>query len=145
MDGFFVAKFHKTGPTPANAVLADRSGSKPSAKAAAAASSGDEVEVFDKSPIVDEDAVDGEEDDDFGGFDEDEDEQFIQRAKRNAMRRRGLDPKALNKNQSKKAEAKKDETEQAEPEKDESKKVETKKDVKKGKFGNNFFRYNILI
>ncbi|KAK7747976.1 rRNA (cytosine-C5-)-methyltransferase nop2 [Cytospora paraplurivora] len=135
VDGFFVAKFHKTGPTPANAVLADRSGSKPSTKAggSSAAGSGDEVEVFDKSPIVDEDAVDGEENDDFGGFDEDEDEQFIQRAKRNAMRRRGLDPKALNKNQTKKGEAKKDETEKVEQKKNESKKDETKKEVKKGK------------
>lgn len=32
---------------------------------------------------------------DFGGFDDDEDAEYMKRAKRNAMRKRGLDPKAL--------------------------------------------------
>ncbi|KAF3765972.1 NOL1/NOP2/sun family putative RNA met, partial [Cryphonectria parasitica EP155] len=103
VDGFFVAKLQKTGPTPANAVLADRTGSgksatSPSAKRSAAAggdaSYGDE-EIIDKTPILDEDAQEAV--DEFGGFDEDEDEQYIEKAKRNAMRRRGLDPRALDK------------------------------------------------
>ncbi|KUI73575.1 25S rRNA (cytosine(2870)-C(5))-methyltransferase [Cytospora mali] len=108
VDGFFVAKFQKFGPTPGNAVLADRSGPKSGPKGKAGSSAGsaasgeEEEEVIDRTPIVDEDAVDGQEGDDFGGFDEEEDEKFIQRGKRNAMRRRGLDPKALNKSQSKK-------------------------------------------
>lgn len=96
VDGFFVAKFKKIGPTPSNAVLADRSGT-----AKERANGGkqpqqqhDDDDVVDKTPIGhDEDAVD----DDFGGFDEDEDEKIMERGKRNAMRRRGLDPKALNK------------------------------------------------
>lgn len=100
VDGFFVAKFKKTGPTPVNAVLADRSGT-----AKERANGGkqqqqqhEEEEVVDKTPIGhDEEAVD----DDFGGFDEDEDEKIMERAKRNAMRRRGLDPKALDKNKNK--------------------------------------------
>lgn len=104
VDGFFVAKFKKTGPTPANAVLADRSGT-----AKERASGGkqqqqqqqqldEDEEAVDKTPIGhDEDG----EDDDFGGFDEDEDEKIMERGRKNAMRRRGLDPKALNKNKNK--------------------------------------------
>lgn len=103
VDGFFVAKFQKTGPTPLNAVLADRSGSgkargskSPSSSVKAASGDEAEQEVIDKSPIVDEDAAQ-DEDDGFGGFDDEEDEKYIEKGKRNAMRRRGLDPKALSK------------------------------------------------
>ncbi|KAI3555482.1 NOL1/NOP2/sun family protein [Colletotrichum abscissum] len=83
VDGFFVAKFQKIGPTPAKAER-DRS----------AASVG---EVVDKTPITtdDESNAGGKTDDDFGGFDDDEDEEYVLKAKRNAMRRRGLDPNAL--------------------------------------------------
>lgn len=101
VDGFFVAKFKKIGPTPINAVLADRSGT---AKERANGGKqqrqehGEDEEIFDKTPIGhDEGAID----DDFGGFDEDEDEKIMERGKRNAMRRRGLDPKALNKSKNK--------------------------------------------
>lgn len=99
VDGFFVAKFKKIGPTPANAVLADRSGTaKERANGGKQQQHEDDEEVVDKTPIGhDEEEVD----DDFGGFDEDEDEKIMERAKRNAMRRRGLDPKALNKNKNK--------------------------------------------
>ena len=106
VDGFFVAKFQKTGPTPPNAVLANRSkGGATSTITAATATAtaagrsgkredGDEDEVIDKTPIgADEEDRD---EDDFGGFDDEEDSKYMDRAKRNAMRRRGLDPKALN-------------------------------------------------
>jgi ribosomal RNA methyltransferase Nop2 len=95
VDGFFVAKFKKTGPTPANAILA------PERKKQAASSSAPrvEVEVIDRAPILDE--ADGSGGEEFGGFDDDEDAQYIDRAKKNAMRRRGLDPKALNRKASK--------------------------------------------
>lgn len=89
VDGFFVAKFQKTGPTPLNAVLADKSNKGPTN------ASRDANEVIDKTPIAGDDENPGE-DDGFGGFEEEEDQQYIERAKRNAMRRRGLDPKALN-------------------------------------------------
>lgn len=113
VDGFFVAKFQKTGPTPLNAVLADRSGSgkasgskSPSSSVKAASGDEAEEEVIDKTPIVDEDAAQ-DDDDGFGGFDDDEDEKYIEKGKRNAMRRRGLDPRALNKSEKgKKEEAK---------------------------------------
>ena len=91
VDGFFVAKFQKIGPTPPNAVLADKR-SAPSNGAEKAATS----EVIDKTPIAGD--AESKEKDDFGGFDDEEDEKYIERAKRNAMRRRGLDPRALKKN-----------------------------------------------
>ncbi|KAL2258648.1 hypothetical protein VTK26DRAFT_7970 [Humicola hyalothermophila] len=102
VDGFFVAKFQKIGPTPGNAVLANGKKNKSSAASNAAAAGEDaEDEVVDKTPI----AADGEEQkeaDDFGGFDDEEDKDYMERAKRNAMRRRGLDPRALKKGQQKK-------------------------------------------
>ncbi|KAI3320687.1 NOL1/NOP2/sun family putative RNA met [Xylariaceae sp. AK1471] len=84
LDGFYVAKFHKIGPTPANLV-----------KDKTEHTSRQQEEVVDKTPIVDEEKM--VEDDDFGGFDDEEDEEYMQRAKRNAMRKRGIDPNALNK------------------------------------------------
>jgi len=89
LDGFFVSKFLKTGPTPPNAILA------PGRKANGTASSVDQ-DVVDKTPILggDEDGNDGIKDD-FSVFDDEEDKKYIERAKRNAMRRRGLDPKML--------------------------------------------------
>ncbi len=56
-----------------------------------------EEEVIDKTPIAADEKVLGQEDDGFGGFDDEEDEKYMEKAKRNAMRRRGLDPKALEK------------------------------------------------
>ncbi|RWA09374.1 hypothetical protein EKO27_g5743 [Xylaria grammica] len=88
LDGFFVAKFHKIGPTPASLVNS-RAESAPK----------QQEEVFDKTPILGDDNVPSQaiEGGDFGGFDDDEDAEYIERAKRNAMRKRGLDPKALEK------------------------------------------------
>jgi len=90
VDGFFVAKFQKIAPTPASAVLAngykDKNG-KPSGDVVAP-----EQEIVDKTPI----GAECETQDDFGGFDDEQDKDYMDRAKRNAMRRRGLDPRALN-------------------------------------------------
>ncbi|KAH8913092.1 NOL1/NOP2/sun family putative RNA met [Coniochaeta sp. PMI_546] len=93
VDGFFVAKFKKIGATPANAVLAPEM----KKQGGAASSKPAETEFVDRTPITEE--ADGEAE--FGGFDENEDAQYIDRAKKNAMRRRGLDPKALNRKASK--------------------------------------------
>jgi 25S rRNA (cytosine2870-C5)-methyltransferase len=98
VDGFFVAKLKKFEPTPANAVLANGFGSTKAAARDldATADGGDDgaaAAVFNKAPVVDEEAEDAG--DDFGGFDEEEDEKYIAKGRRNAMRRRGLDPHAL--------------------------------------------------
>lgn len=76
MDGFFVAKFVKTDHTP-----------PPADKSAFADG------AIDRTPIVDEDNPDGD-GDDFGGFDEREDEEYMDKVRRNAMRKKGINPKA---------------------------------------------------
>jgi ribosomal RNA methyltransferase Nop2 len=112
-------------------VLVDRSGGKSAAAQAQAAAR--DGEVVDKTPIVDEDAEDGQAGDDFGGFDDEEDEQFMLRAKRNAMRRRGLDPHALNKGQAKKADGSKASSKEATEEASEDNKEDKKEDKKQKK------------
>jgi ribosomal RNA methyltransferase Nop2 len=95
MDGFFVAKFHKMGPTPANAVLANGNGDKSGSKRSGSSMNTSDHEEVDKTPISADEGRDTTEDE-FGGFDDDEDSKYMLRAKKNAMRRRGLDPRALN-------------------------------------------------
>ncbi|KAF4126433.1 25S rRNA (cytosine2870-C5)-methyltransferase [Geosmithia morbida] len=90
VDGFYVAKFQKIGPTPVSA-----------SAAAASTADGAAADVVDKTPITSEDE-DKAADDDFGGFDEDEDKAYMEKGKRNAMRRRGLDPRSAAKKQPKK-------------------------------------------
>ncbi|KAK0386483.1 hypothetical protein NLU13_6318 [Sarocladium strictum] len=89
VDGFFVAKFQKIGPTTEKAASNDK-------EAAGREKAEAEAEVVDKTPILDEEQEKKkkQQDDDFGGWDEDEDQEYIEKAKRNAMRRRGLDPKS---------------------------------------------------
>ena len=98
-----MAKFQKLRATPANAVKVNSAADKKSngVKRAGGGSTGagdrdeDEDEVVDRTPIA-ADEEEGGEEDGFGGFDDDEDREYMDRARRNAMRRRGLDPKALN-------------------------------------------------
>jgi 25S rRNA (cytosine2870-C5)-methyltransferase len=81
--------------TPANAILAH-----PSATGSAAQPQrkGEDEAVIDKTPIADDaGSRNGASSDGFGGFDDEEDEQYIKRAKKNALRRKGLDPKAASK------------------------------------------------
>ncbi|KAH7074662.1 NOL1/NOP2/sun family-domain-containing protein [Paraphoma chrysanthemicola] len=89
VDGFFVAKFKKIGPTPANAVGVNEASSNNGKKSS---STTIDTEVVDKAPIREE----GEdEESDFGGFDEEEDQRYIERAQAKTMRRKGKDPKAV--------------------------------------------------
>lgn len=88
VDGFFVAKFKKTGPTPANAVGVSHA----NANGKAAADKAAQEEVVDKTPLVEDEE---KEDSDFGGWDSEEDKQYMERAERAQLRRRGKDPKAV--------------------------------------------------
>lgn len=88
VDGFFVAKFKKTGLTPANAVGVNEATSN---KKASSNPTPTVTEVVDKTPIR---ADEEDEESDFGGFDQDEDEKYMQRAQAKTMRRKGKDPKA---------------------------------------------------
>ncbi|KAI1649551.1 NOL1/NOP2/sun family putative RNA met [Daldinia loculata] len=129
VDGFFVAKFQKVGPTPANLV-------KDKPAQGASAPRAEEEEVIDKTPITD-DKVSGQ-DDEFGGFDDEEDEKYMERAKRNAMRKRGLDPKALNKpsangNAEEKSEAKSEEKSKTKSDEKSEKSEKNEKNKEKSK------------
>ena len=100
VDGFYVSKFHKIAQTPANAVLAGNHMNKKNEPRNEAAALPEGAEDEDHAPAVDDEAESSSSDDKaeaFADFDADEDAQYIERAKKNAMRRRGLDPKALNK------------------------------------------------
>lgn len=100
VDGFFVAKFQKVGPTPSNAVLANGYKDQNGKSKIGAGTDNGEHDVIDKTPVGAECET---EKDDFGGFDDEQDEEYMERAKRNAMRRRGLDPRTLKRNGGKKA------------------------------------------
>lgn len=80
VDGFFVAKFKKVGPSPTGAGTG--AGSAPRVD--------DELDV-DKRPVpeTEEDAAD-----DFGGWSDEEDDDIIERGRKALMRKRGVDPKA---------------------------------------------------
>ncbi|KAL8924532.1 MAG: hypothetical protein Q9208_004007 [Pyrenodesmia sp. 3 TL-2023] len=75
VDGFFVAKLRKVGPSP-------------EAKKDGVVDVNGEVEA-DKTEVGDE-----EREDDFGGFNDEEDEEIIERAQRQRLRKKGLNPKA---------------------------------------------------
>jgi ribosomal RNA methyltransferase Nop2 len=79
VDGFFVAKFKKTG-------LNESTSMKKQSQASV-----ETTEVFDKRPIREEGA---DEESDFGGFDDEEDKMYMERAQAKSMRRKGRDPKA---------------------------------------------------
>lgn len=80
VDGFFVSKFKKVGPSPTGAA------------AAGVKMEGGEEEVVDKRPVPDTEEEAKE--DAFGGFNDGEDEVYIEKAKRNMLRKKGIDPKA---------------------------------------------------
>ena len=83
VDGFFVSKFKKVAPSPGGKArdgTADRTGN------------GGDLIVEDKTPVV----VGDEEDEPFGGFNDSEDEKYIEKARRNQLRRKGIDPRAVN-------------------------------------------------
>ena len=84
VDGFYVAKFQKVGPSPKSNGAARDKGSN-NAKSEA-------DEVIDRTPIATDDEEAKKDGDDFGGWDDEEDQAYIEKGKRNAMRRRGLDP-----------------------------------------------------
>ncbi|ODM15745.1 hypothetical protein SI65_08979 [Aspergillus cristatus] len=133
VDGFFVCKLKKTGPSPdakkaaaANGDAADA----PATKAPSTASTtSDDVEMIDKTPITDEEGktipLEGGE---FGPFEnDDEDQERMARAERSRLRRKGLNPKAVL-NKPKKAKGEKTEK----PESTEQSKSTESKDASAG-------------
>ncbi|KAI9746288.1 MAG: 3',5'-cyclic-nucleotide phosphodiesterase (PDEase) (3':5'-CNP), partial [Chaenotheca gracillima] len=84
VDGFFVAKLRKTGPSP--------SGGATNGAGVALVGTENGDEVVDRTPITE--PVEGE-DGDIEAFDDPVDQELIERAKRSALRRKGLNPKAV--------------------------------------------------
>ena len=84
VDGFFVSKFKKTGPS-RNMSNKER--------AADGAQNGISLRTVDRTPIIN-DTQDQELP--FGGFNDSEDEAYMEKARRNRLRRKGIDPKAVN-------------------------------------------------
>ena len=84
VDGFFVSKFKKTGPS--------RSMSTKE-RAADGAQNGVSLGTADRTPISNDIQ---DEELPFGGFDDSEDEAYMEKARRNRLRRKGIDPKAVN-------------------------------------------------
>ncbi|RAO65948.1 uncharacterized protein BHQ10_001960 [Talaromyces amestolkiae] len=95
VDGFFVCKLKKTGPSPGASKTNGAAASNGVKSDKSASEAGDtDVEVIDKTPITDDNGnTVGEEA--FGPFDEDEDAELIARAERNRLRRKGINPKAV--------------------------------------------------
>lgn len=90
VDGFFVSKLRKTGPSPGNR----GAGGGQSEKGGRINGRGDgELGVDDKAMIED-----GEAEDTFGGWDEQEDDVYLERAKRRGLKKKGINPKAGKKN-----------------------------------------------
>ncbi|RMJ27211.1 hypothetical protein PHISP_01920 [Aspergillus sp. HF37] len=91
VDGFFVCKLKKTGPSPPSKKDTDAA-PIPTTEAPSNAA----VTAVDRTPITDEDGTTMElEGGAFGGFDEEEDAGIIARAERNRIRRKGLNPKSV--------------------------------------------------
>ena len=141
VDGFYVCKLKKTAVTPVSKTddsassAPAKSGSK-SARSAASAASTDDDEVYDKTPIVDEngDAADFE-GGAFASFEDPEDTERIARAERNRIRRKGLNPKGvLNKPKKSNSEAAPKTSESVPPTKEEENKTAvSKKSTNEGK------------
>ena len=92
VDGFFVAKFKKTGPTPASAVKAQGTAEESVRQANAV-----EADIVNGGIGVEAGAEEEEgemEDGGFGGWEDDEDAVYIERSLKKQMRRKGIDPKA---------------------------------------------------
>jgi ribosomal RNA methyltransferase Nop2 len=89
VDGFFVSKFKKMGPSPV--------GSSAGVTNAPKREDVDEMDV-DKTPVPE---TEDEKEDEFGGWDEKEDEEYMERARRNLARKKGVDPNAKRGNVSK--------------------------------------------
>ena len=130
VDGFFVCKLKKTGPSP-------QAKPEDGSTAPAGETSVDSTATpVDKTPITDEDGTTMEiEGGEFGGFDDGEDAEIIARAERSRLRRKGLNPKGvLNKpTKSKKSEKPDQEESKNEDKKSESKEEKKPKEEKKKK------------
>ncbi|KAF7718205.1 RNA (C5-cytosine) methyltransferase, NOP2 [Penicillium ucsense] len=101
VDGFYVCKLKKTGPTPVAKPTDDTTSAndKPRRRSSSKASSTTDAddEIIDRTPIVDENGVSVDfEGGSFGPFEDgNDDAERIARSERNRLRRKGLNPKGV--------------------------------------------------
>lgn len=91
IDGFFVSKFRKLGPSSPTIVKTPDDSTVTNNKADA-----EDGKPRDGTLPANPDEHQDSDNDVFGGFDDAEDEAYIERALRRHLRRKGLDPKAAN-------------------------------------------------
>ncbi|KAJ5908711.1 rRNA (cytosine-C5-)-methyltransferase nop2 [Penicillium taxi] len=134
VDGFYVCKLKKTGPTPVvkeGEKTATSTGSNSARRASTT-----EDEVIDRTPILNDDGTTVDlEGGAFESFDAEADSERMLRAERNRLRRKGLNPKGvLNKPKKNKDEASEstEPSQEKEEKKTEAKKIEAQAE-KKGK------------
>ena len=96
VDGFFVSKLKKTGPSPTGGKM-----------------NGDAMVGVEKVNGDSKDEVNGtdveEKEDDFGGFNDEQDQQYIAKAEKKWLKARGLDPRAADGKAKSRKEARKEE------------------------------------
>ena len=90
MDGFFVCKLKKVGPSPG--VTASTNGAEGS-KSGLGKMEGVQVQGGDKTPVLTEEEE--KEHDRFGGWDDEGDEMLMARAERRRVKRKGRDPRGV--------------------------------------------------
>ena len=88
VDGFFVSKFKKVGPSPGTTRGAE------GRENGGAVGEGGEVRGGDKAPIRTEEEEE-EREEEFGGWDEEGDQMLIERAQRRRLKRKGRDPRGV--------------------------------------------------
>ncbi|KAE8354589.1 NOL1/NOP2/sun family-domain-containing protein [Aspergillus coremiiformis] len=131
VDGFYVCKLKKTGPSPVDRKADGETASAPKSSESHATPNSDDEITIDKTPIADEDgAVMETEGGSFGPFEENEDADRIARAERNRLRRKGINPKAVLNKSTKKSKSEAESTDEAKQSDSEQKKPIPKK-VKK--------------
>ncbi|KAE8326425.1 NOL1/NOP2/sun family-domain-containing protein [Aspergillus sergii] len=114
VDGFYVCKLKKTGPSPTDKKPEGEAASEPKSSEARATPKSDDEDVIDKTPITDDDGnVMETEGGSFGPFEEDDDADRIARAERNRLRRKGINPKAVLNKPSKKSKSEPESTEES--------------------------------
>ena len=101
VDGFFVCKLKKIGPTPAKVAAAG--GGAPNGKI-----SNEDTLVNGHGSKTNGKVEDEDEEDDFGGFDSAEDEKYLANAEKKWLKKRGLDPRLAEKKSKDKSEDKKE-------------------------------------
>jgi 25S rRNA (cytosine2870-C5)-methyltransferase len=94
VDGFFVCKLKKTGPTPKSIAAATNGDAEPVEQTHGALPA-----KKSKANSVKDEAAD--EEDAFGGFDDEEDSKYIESAEKKRLRRKGLDPRTASMNRKK--------------------------------------------